>query len=834
MSSKQAMSSNKQEKLLCYNGEVLVFQLGKRNFTSKRAAKIPVLRVRRMVFDGRTRAFVQKSTGLFKMEEENADFKIICCSCVSDFRTGINLPYIVIQSNRKNNVFKYFLLLLHSSNKFEKRLHFDLGYELKDSIRVLNGPLVLWRHAKTVFCISSKTGTVVSVPANFSSIEWAGEIEILGIVLLGLKECYLPEEGCTQKSSISKYAIWDTEFSLYSLESQEVLTDTYIIPHIYSSVVTCVHVCATEMVNSKLRMSLIALTRKNQLISFQNGIPKSVCQLPFGDPCAVQLMDSGGEDFFIVSFRSSDACAVWKKNFQVTAKWERVNSVLIDDFTGTGMEQVLILFEDSLNSGCLTSFQITDFGNINYSSNTLGGNEDVLFEDNQESFSLVVRALERRLKIGLTSVWEVRKHLLLKEKVISKSYKALMNLVQGKYDTTISSGEEEGLVLLCGQKENPAHTFDENLDNFQNPEHLIEEMWYRVMDDSLVVGVKTTSSLEPSLNDMALSLLLDHTCSSSFLLIKCENRMIKLGMDSFRAPPSMSYERESEAKRIKLTLYSKEEKSYVREQLSKKDCVQIITAVTSLSPLLALSNFCCIVLLQIRERKNGNHSEDHYIPCGRLCLSLEDISRGKYIVTFPKNKALEHMEDLFVLLTTLHRFCFQITSSSHTLPPLKTWLLEPMKCEVIKEFPEIWFCKRSGSFYGTLFIWKQSTPFKGMLIVHSRNQTVLFQCLHNLIRSLPINYFFRKLKLGNEDFLTDHLALTLEKELVTLSSLSSALAEVECNFVQRCEANKQKSSVIVAPLSGREEEINQYRKELQREKEQITLGMNLKQLWIMC
>ncbi|XP_037678508.1 Fanconi anemia group B protein isoform X3 [Choloepus didactylus] len=492
------------------------------------------------------------------------------------------------------------------------------------------------------------------------------------------------------------------------------------------------------------------------------------------------------------------------------------------------MEQVLILFKDSLNSDCLTSFQITDFGSINYCSNTLDDNEDILFEDKQESFSLVVQALKRRLKIGLTSVWELQKHLLLKEKVISKSYKALINLVQGKDDITISSEEEEGLVLLCGEKENPVHIFDENLDNFQDSEHPIEKMWYRVIDDSLVVGVKTTSSLEPSLNDMALSLVFDHTCSSSSLLIKCENRVIKLSMDSFPAPPSVPYEIGSEAKRIKLAPYSKEEKSYVCEQLSKKDCVQIITAVTSLSPLLALGNFCCIVLLQIRERKNGNHSEDRYISCGRLCLSLEDISRGKYIVTFPKDKPIEHTEDLFVLLTALHKFCFQITSSGYTLPPLKTWLLEHMKCEVIKEFPEIWFCKRPGSFYGTLFSWKQSTPFKGILIVYSRNQTILFQCLHNLIRGLPINCFFKKLKLGSEDFLTDHLALTLEKELVTLSSLSSALAEVESNFVQRCEASKQKSSVIVAALSDREEAIQQYRKELQREKEQITLGMNLK------
>lgn len=53
--------------------------------------------------------------------------------------------------------------------------------------------------------------------------------------------------------------------------------------------------------------------------------------------------------------------------FQVAAKWEKISSVLIDDFLGLGSEQVLLLFQDSLNSGCLSSFIITDLGDINYS-----------------------------------------------------------------------------------------------------------------------------------------------------------------------------------------------------------------------------------------------------------------------------------------------------------------------------------------------------------------------------------------------------------------------------------------------------------------------------------
>ena len=96
----------------------------------------------------------------------------------------------------------------------------------------------------------------------------------------------------------------------------------------------------------------------------------------------------------------------------------------------------------------------------------------------------------------MVSVQELQQHLLLKEKIISKSYKALMNLFQGKDDST-SSAEEECLVTLCGEEENPVYTFDEKLsDNFQDSEQLVEKIWYRVIEDSLVVGVKTTSSLK--------------------------------------------------------------------------------------------------------------------------------------------------------------------------------------------------------------------------------------------------------------------------------------------------------------------------------------------------
>lgn len=51
---------------------------------------------------------------------------------------------------------------------------------------------------------------------------------------------------------------------------------------------------------------------------------------------------------------------------QVTSKWQKVKSVLVDDFIGSGTEQLLLLFNDESNTDVLNMFKIMDFGKINY------------------------------------------------------------------------------------------------------------------------------------------------------------------------------------------------------------------------------------------------------------------------------------------------------------------------------------------------------------------------------------------------------------------------------------------------------------------------------------
>ncbi|KAM4873136.1 Fanconi anemia group B protein-like isoform 1-T2 [Thomomys bottae] len=804
------MPFNQQERLLCYNGEILIFQLSTGNFSDKISAETSILHVRKMIFDSETRTFALKSTGFCHIQKASFHLKIVCCNCVSDFRTGINLPFVLIQNKKSNDVFKYYLLFFHSTNKFEKCLSFSLGYEMNDSIRVYNGPLVLWQYVNTFYYISSQIGKIITISSNWSSIQWAGEIRNLGMVLLGQMEY-------TSKPLQSDYEVCNSKFCMYSLQSQKVLSDTCIIPPAYSNVATYIHVCTTEIVNNQLKMSLIVLTRKNQLISLHNGTLRSLCQLPFEDPCTVQSLDQGEGKFFIVLFRTNHVCAVSKKNFQVTAKWDKFSLALVDDFIGTGQEQVLLLCKDSLHSESLTPFELTDLDKINYSSEPVESYEDDLFEEQYKNRCLVIPPLQRRIKVCLGLTQEFKKNILLKEKFILKSCKALINLTQ---DDSTSNAEEEHLVPFCG--EDFVNTFNEKLpDAFQHSEQPIEKIWYRVLDGSLIVGVKTSSSLKLPLNDVTLSLCIDQPYNAIVPVIKCQSKVIKLSMDSFSEPHLKPYEIGSEAKRIKL---NKDDESFTGQQPSKKECEQIITAVTSLSPLLALTKFSCVVLLQFKERDTGMHPKDRFILCGRLCLSLKDLSSEKHLLTFSGKKLIEHMEDLFAHLTVLNKYCFQLTSSAGgSLNLMKLWLTECMKCEDIKEFPEMFFCKEPRNVYGTLLNWKQKTPFKGILTIYTRNQTVLFQCLHNLTRRLPISCFFQKLKSGNEDFLVDHFALTLENELVTLASFSTlTLHNFESSFVPEKEASQEKSSTSTKTTSpNTEDKVHLFRKEFEREKKKM-------------
>ncbi|NXC21841.1 FANCB protein, partial [Corythaeola cristata] len=506
------MLLGEQEQFLSYNGEVLIFQLSKTKHVEGEADKTINLCVRRMAFDRDTKLFVQKSSGVFSMSASHLKIEIICCSCTMDSRTGIILPCILMKKKKQNNVVKYLLLLLHSSNQFEKSFDFKLDYELKEDIRLFTGPSILWRHANKLFYISSNTCTVLSAPVQLSSVVWTGEIEDEGTVVLGVRTACLPESEDEDKFSASDRAIWGSEFLGYTIETQKILTGTFFMPHAYSRVVSSVYVCKNRMLKKQLRISLVAITHKNQLIWFQDGLPKGVCELPYEKPRSVKTAVTSSNDLlFIVSFASGNTCVVQRRDsLQVASKWQKVKSVLVDDFIGSGNEQLLLLFKDDSNTDVLSTFRITDLGEVDYASDTNCEHDVPAAEGLQENGLLTVQALETRLQAGCTSVRELRQHLGLKKRVILESCRALIDLVEERthilptakevkcrreYRSLLNSPEPfEGLVSLWDDVENPHSLSKETSSASKVPEHFIEKLWQRVVGDSLVVGVKLTES----------------------------------------------------------------------------------------------------------------------------------------------------------------------------------------------------------------------------------------------------------------------------------------------------------------------------------------------------
>uniref|UniRef100_A0A8C8AN88 FA complementation group B n=1 Tax=Otus sunia TaxID=257818 RepID=A0A8C8AN88_9STRI len=629
------MLLGEQEQFLSYNGEVLIFHLSKTKHAEGAADKTMDLCVRRMAFNRDTKLFVQKSSGVFSMRASPLKMEIICCSCTTDSRTGIILPCILMKKKKRNSVVKYLLLLLHSSNQFEQSFDFKLDYEVKEDIRLFAGPSVLWRHANKLFYISSNTCTVLSAPVHLSSVVWTGEIEDEGTVVLGTRTACLPESE--DEDSTSDRAIWGSEFFGYAIESQKMLTGTCFMPHAYSRVVSSVYICKNEILKKQLRISLVAVTHKNQLIWFQDGLPKGVCELPYDKPCSVKTaVTSSNELLFIVSFASGNICVVQRRDsLQVASKWQEVKSLLVDDFIGSGSEQLLLLFKDDSNADVLSTFKITDLGVVNYASGINYKHVVPAAEGLQENGLLTVRALETRLQAGCTSVQELQQHLRLKKRVILESCRALIDLVEERTHI-LPTAKEEGLVSLWDDVENPPHSHSKETSLASKvPEHFIENLWQRVVGDSLVVGVKLTESFYLSLSDVSLSLVMDQNFSSISPIIECRNKIIKLNK-AFSALAVSSCQTEPPPKKMKLDLHSKND---LKKEFPKRcsrvqlDETKTVTAVTNLSPLLAFHRVRCIVLLHAKKQKRLHESKKITVLCGKILLSLEDVSNGKYSVT---------------------------------------------------------------------------------------------------------------------------------------------------------------------------------------------------------
>ncbi|RXM32719.1 Fanconi anemia group B protein [Acipenser ruthenus] len=827
-------SDSYQEKIIAFNGEVLYFRLTITRLTDGETDRTSELLFRRMAFKEITGRFETKSEGKASINRGTSNMEIMCCSTATDARTGMLVPCILLkQYKKKRSSFRYALLIVHSSNNLEPHMEFKLQYELKDNVTLLKGPTVLWSNEETVYFTSLKIGKVLSVPIQLPSVQLIGELQGKGIVILGARKCMAEEHGDAQSDQV----VWGNEFVGYCLETEKTFNAAQFLPHAYSSVVTCMFIDTAEELDNQLMATVVAATTKNQLIWFEGGIPKDVCQLPFEGPQKIEKATTGREDgLFIVTFDCGYVCSVWKEGWKVASSWQGIQSLHIDDFVHCGTDQVLLLFETSNTEDIFKNYTVTDLFEITYSSNVEkceDVNDDSAVQDNR---LLTVQALEARLQSGLASLQELQQQLEVKDRVLSQSSMALTSLIQGK-ECALSKAEEEGLVSLWEEETCAEISNGEVLSVAKDLPEFVEKVWQRVVDDSWVVGVKLTESACLSLDDVSLSLLMDQDICTAPAVIQSQSNVLQFS----KSPFSGSFPQCQTEPLAKKTRLASEKSggdsgtSYIEKSCSEfhRSQTQTVTTVTDLSPLLAFSNLNCSVMLHATINTFHKGSLRAGLPvvfqCSRVSLNLEDISLGKYYPKLLNNSKLateDASEDVFALIAVSRKWSFQIHSHNHTLGDLNEWLLGQMQCQRVGVNPDYLLLNNQGASGVILFNWKIKSAFEGTLHIKCSNQAILLKCLHSLSGILPPSCEIKYLKLGRKKDLADSLASALEKELLMLrDSISSLVNKTDTDFTMRVRTENLRPTSTASSLDAKAQ-LQHYREEFALDQELSSLGMS--------
>lgn len=234
-----------------------------------------------------------------------AHVDIVKCKSVTDAQKRATAPCVlVIKKSEKRSSFQYSLLTLSSSNRLEPCVEFKLPYQIKGAVYILQGPTVLWRHEGGVLYTSPQAEGVRQVPIHFSHCV-VGELPLHKgqVFVLGLQK--LPEESTSQTLG-------------YFVEDGQVFDGSVILPHLYISITQCILVVAADRVDGVLKCDVVAATSNRQLVYFENGVVKDVCQLPFKQPENIQVVNTGRYgSLFAVSFCEGHVCTIWKETFQV-------------------------------------------------------------------------------------------------------------------------------------------------------------------------------------------------------------------------------------------------------------------------------------------------------------------------------------------------------------------------------------------------------------------------------------------------------------------------------------------------------------------------------------
>ncbi|XP_069802234.1 Fanconi anemia group B protein isoform X2 [Dendropsophus ebraccatus] len=506
--------------VVAHHGQIITFHLLQRK---SNPAEKNVLAFSRKAFNAESGQFIEISSGEYNVPSSKSMLEVACVRCVADSRSGLRLPCILLRTckRKSSGSSRLIALLLHPSNELEPCMKFKVDSETIEDLYVTDGPTVLWRQHETLLYVSSLASEVVTAPINISAVLWAGSSED-GTCVLGITAARLDGSHLTS-SSLPKRTLQGKEFILYCMGSQRAVPGSCLVPHAYTSVLQRLEVCTMQNVNGRYETSVIAASSK-QLIWFHNGVPKQVCQLPSKDLSKLQVAYTSQADVLcVLSFSSGDTLGIWKDGWKTAATWHHVRTVLVDDFAGSGSDQVLLLFNEDAGDSCEhRAFRLTDLRNINY--------PDDCKDDNvlgfQENHSLMLQTLEARLQANLLSLEDLQRHIQVQDEVLESSCQALVNMSLG-LETAIRPAEKEGLVSLWDDGENCPYPPAPDNSLASDSEQLVETIWYRIVDDLLVVGVRLRPSVPETLRDIGLSLIMDQKVAQPSPVTKCQTKVLK-------------------------------------------------------------------------------------------------------------------------------------------------------------------------------------------------------------------------------------------------------------------------------------------------------------------
>lgn len=301
---------------LTLSGSLFTFSCQRTSATKDSERSDSTLVFCRLSFERENNAFLKAADGAAVISGGiSSHVDIIKCKCAINVQKRVTTPCVLVSKKSEDGEsFQYSLLTLSSSNRLQPCIEFKLPYQIRENVSILQGPTVLWSHAGNVFYKSLQAGEVRQIPIQLSH-SLVGELPlhkeqvfVLGLQNLSNNQSTGQTLGCF-------------------VENGHVFDGSIILPHPYMCITRCILVLSAEKVDGDgvLRSAVVAATSHQQLVYFENGIVKDICQLPFEQPENIQMVDTGRNGcLFALSFHQGHVCAVWKKTFQVCKKKKKI------------------------------------------------------------------------------------------------------------------------------------------------------------------------------------------------------------------------------------------------------------------------------------------------------------------------------------------------------------------------------------------------------------------------------------------------------------------------------------------------------------------------------